>query len=488
MKKAIATLLIACVIPSVHVSVRAAESTTPAAKFADPAEQLDAESEMAMSYIKEMTTCVNKRRPGVLEPFERFQERTRLERGNVIAARTMDFGGDRMRALAAWRDIMLSTVNEYAARSAAKLGVVPPAPVTVDALRAAINDETKRAVPICGGVTTVTASAPFKPTPEDIDREKRFNAELDMALVYTKEMMRCANKLDHTLSRPGDFQRLEKTLREGLSADIRERAAENRDRAPAIEHARDGLIAVMNQFAESVATKLHLGAPVVVTTQSLQAAILDEKARVVPICSGTEPLQGRVAEGHYSSHRNWFSVPIPAPSNQPKAPFSVRDESVDSPDPNYELVRFVVPDFGELLVAGVDRFSDEFIETKIKRDDPRTALSKLAKMALHDIGREFPTMPTLLEDQYLDTAYGEGLVRLYLAPKGSMLVEIKGGGGQPTVADTFDVLIGVMVARQNNDFIYAIAEDDGERGAADGARNALKQKIQSFFASIALNR
>ena len=98
------------------------------------------------------------------------------------------------------------------------------------------------------------------------------------------------------------------------------------------------------------------------------------------------------------------------------------------------------------------------------------------------------TPPTLLEDQYLDTAYGEGLVRLYMASKGSMLTEIKGGGGQPTVADTFDVLIGVMVARQKNDFIYAIAEDDGEGGAAEGTKNVLTQKIQSFFASIALTR
>jgi hypothetical protein len=488
MKKAIATALIACVIPFGHFSVRAVDSTTPSAKYADPTEQLDAEIEMTMSYFKDLTTCVNKIKPGQKEPFARFQERMRLERPNFITARKIDFGGDHMRALAAWRDVLLSSLNDDAARLAAKFGLVPPAPVTVDALRAAINDETMRVVPICSGPTTVMASASYKPSAEDIDREKRLNAELDMALVYAKEMMRCINKLDSNLSRPGDFRRVEKTVREGLSADREERAAANGDRASAIAHARDGLIAVINQFAESVATNLHLGAPVVVTTQSLQAAILDEKARVVPICSGTEPLHGRVAEGRYSSHRNWFSVPIPTPSNQPKAPFSVRDESVDSPDPNYELVRFLVQDFGELFVAGVDRFSDEFIETKIKRDDPRTALSKLANLALHNIGRQFPTMPTLLEDQYLDTAYGEGLVRLYMAPKGSILAEIKGDGGQPAVADTFDVVIGVMVARQKNDFIYAIAEDDGEDGAAEGTKNALKQKTQSFFESIALNR
>jgi hypothetical protein len=75
-----------------------------------------------------------------------------------------------------------------------------------------------------------------------------------------------------------------------------------------------------------------------------------------------------------------------------------------------------------------------------------------------------------------------------MAPKGSILAEIKGGGGQPTVAGTFDVVIGVMVARQKNDFIYAIAEDDDNDSAAEGTKNALKQKLQSFFESIALNR
>ena len=213
---------------------------------------------------------------------------------------------------------------------------------------------------------------------------------------------------------------------------------------------------------------------------------------VTILLAGCASVRGVISGDKYTSPRSWFSVQVPKSSNVFRVPFSIQDGSVNSPDPNYDLVTFLVKDFGELLIAGVDYFSDEFIESKMKPDDHRTVLSKLSNMALQNAtqprGLGFPTKPKVVEERYLSTPYGEALLRVYMAEKGSMLVQIKGGGGKPPVAGTFDTLIAVMVAIQKNNFIYAIAENDDEGDGTDRNKEALKERIQLFFASIAVHR
>jgi len=207
-------------------------------------------------------------------------------------------------------------------------------------------------------------------------------------------------------------------------------------------------------------------------------------------CAATK---GKLADGKYHSARGWFDVPVPKSSNFAQIPFSMQDKSLNNPEANFEIVVFSVKDFGEILIAGVDYYTDDFIEKRMKQDSHRTVLSHLADMALRfnpDVNsvnsRVFPTRPRVLEEGYLNTPYGEALLRVYKAEKGSVLV--RATGRRPTPEDTFDTLIAVIVAMQKNDFIYAIAENDAEGGGTDGNKEALKRRTQSFFAGLAVHR
>ena len=166
-------------------------------------------------------------------------------------------------------------------------------------------------------------------------------------------------------------------------------------------------------------------------------------------------------------------------------PFSIQDKSVNEQDPNYDLVIFWVNGFGELLIAGVDYFSDDVLDKNVKQHDSRTVLSKLASAALY-MERGFPTRPKVVEDTYLSTPYGEALLRVYMAEKGSM--QISAMGRRPTAADTFDTLIAVIVVLQKNNFIYVMAENDNEGQGTDRNKEALKREAQAFFSSIVVHR
>jgi len=203
--------------------------------------------------------------------------------------------------------------------------------------------------------------------------------------------------------------------------------------------------------------------------------------------------QGKIADGKYYSERGWFDVPIPKSSNFAQVPFFTQGKSINSADANFDFVVFSVQDFGEILIAGVDYFTDDFIEKRMKQDNQRTALSKLADMALRfnpDVNapsaRSFPVRPKVVEETYLDTPYGEALFRIYMAERGALLARTT--GRMPTAADTFDTLIAVIVAMQNNNFIYAIAENDAESNGTDRNKEALKRRVKSFFASVAVHR
>lgn len=209
---------------------------------------------------------------------------------------------------------------------------------------------------------------------------------------------------------------------------------------------------------------------------------------VAMLLTGCASAHGVISGDKYISPRGWFSVQVPKSSNPFTVPFSIKDDTLNTPDANYDLVTFSVKDFGELLIAGVDYFPDNFIETNMKLNDHRTVLSKLSRMALHIArqGQGFPIEPKVVEEKYLSTPYGEALVRVYFVEKSSLLVSAT--ERRPTAADTSDTVIAVMVAMQKNDFIYAIAENDAESDGTGRNKEALKERIQGFFTSIAVHR
>jgi Ig-like domain from next to BRCA1 gene/HEAT repeats len=195
--------------------------------------------------------------------------------------------------------------------------------------------------------------------------------------------------------------------------------------------------------------------------------------------------RGVVSGDKYGSPRNWFSVQVPKSSNFANIPFSIQDTSVNQPKVgNYDLVAFEVKDFGEALITGVRQISDDVLD-KRKQDDNRTVLSNLAYKALYD-WRNFPIKPKVVEEKYLSTPHGESLLRVYMAEKGSLLAGA--AGRRPTASDTFDTLIAVIVAKQKNHYVYAIAENDAEGEGAAKNKEALKQRAQSFFESVMVYR
>jgi hypothetical protein len=194
-----------------------------------------------------------------------------------------------------------------------------------------------------------------------------------------------------------------------------------------------------------------------------------------------------VASGdRYSSPQNLFSVQVPRSSNWANVPFSMKDTSVNQPKVgDYDLVAFEVNDFGEALIASVRRIPDDVLD-KMKQDDNKKILSNLARKALYD-WRDFPLEARVVEETYLTTPYGESLLHIYMAEKGSLLRRAT-GGRRPTASDTFDTLIAVIVARKEKYYVYAIAENDAEGDGTDKNKEALRQRAQAFFASVVVMR
>lgn len=191
-------------------------------------------------------------------------------------------------------------------------------------------------------------------------------------------------------------------------------------------------------------------------------------------------IRGGVSEGRYTSPRAVFTITIPTPRNFGRVPFEIFYEGSREGPEDFEEVAFLVKDFGEMLLAGVARAPDDVLRDTAS-DDQRTLRSNAAYRALGR-WRGLPVPPTVEEDTYLDTAYGEALLRVYLAKRGSALTRTRPREGirEP---EHFDTLIAVVMARRNDTLVYAIAQndyltEDGKNGAA------LKRVITEFFSGF----
>jgi hypothetical protein len=105
----------------------------------------------------------------------------------------------------------------------------------------------------------------------------------------------------------------------------------------------------------------------------------------------------------------------------------------------------------------------------------RTALYDWRGNLSKDPGVRLQQEPEIVVEWPVDTHLGAGLVRVYLARGGSLLVVQ--GGGLP--AHREDVLIGVLVVKQTERFAYVVAEE----GSA-GGKDQLIEGMRAVFASI----
>jgi hypothetical protein len=71
---------------------------------------------------------------------------------------------------------------------------------------------------------------------------------------------------------------------------------------------------------------------------------------------------------------------------------------------------------------------------------------------------DLSALPEIAQESLLDTKYGEAIVRVYRAKKGSVLA--KAQGRRPTRDDVFDTNIASIVARQGPIVVFVLAQND----------------------------
>ncbi len=184
-------------------------------------------------------------------------------------------------------------------------------------------------------------------------------------------------------------------------------------------------------------------------------------------------LKSSLSKGTHTSPRGLFSVPVPEASNWAGVPYQIQEET-EPGERNYDTVVFSVKDFGQLMLASVRQIPQAALDNMAK-DEPQNVLKNLAQKALYDWRQNFPEEPQVFLEDFVSTPHGQAILRLYNAPRGSLLQRLEGGSGKGP--QPFDAVIAVMLAKRNNLDIYAIAEDDHEPVG-------LEKRLKELFTSI----
>lgn len=204
---------------------------------------------------------------------------------------------------------------------------------------------------------------------------------------------------------------------------------------------------------------------------------------------------GEITENQqYKSDREMFSVTVPAAGN----PFvrtykwqaqQLKYENVaEKVALDYEEVVFWIGDFGQAYAAGVRRIPQSVLAQIAKEEEKRT-LGNLADKALFEWRSDYAEQPQPVEESSVQTQFGEGLLRIYLAKGSSLLAKDAGSGnaGKPKV-EKFDTYVTVLVVKKDDLFIWTAAEDDYmQRKSPDAPSDPkpdLRKALQRFFATM----
>ncbi len=194
-------------------------------------------------------------------------------------------------------------------------------------------------------------------------------------------------------------------------------------------------------------------------------------------------LHGSLSGETYTSGGKLFSVAVPKATNWGMVPFEAVDATAGGKEP-VDLVQFQVRDFGEVLMACV-RVHPALAHGEHMAQDSSGALRSLSMPSLMSWRPDFPVPPTVLLDTLVTTQFGIGNLRVYLAPKGSVLEEGDGANG----SHHFDVHIAVLVAVRGDDLIYAIADHEALEitPQPDGSGpESLQAALRSFYQGISV--
>ncbi|MFI5106174.1 MAG: hypothetical protein ACHP79_14730, partial [Terriglobales bacterium] len=132
--------------------------------------------------------------------------------------------------------------------------------------------------------------------------------------------------------------------------------------------------------------------------------------------------------------------------------------------------------------AGVRRIPQPALEQMAKEETKQT-LSNLSGKALFAWRDNYAEEPQPVDEAQIKTQFGEGLFRIYMAKRSSILGRVTGmdEAGKPKLEPS-DARIAVLVVKKGDSFIYATAED--EYTEMNGAPADLRKQLESFFASM----
>lgn len=200
---------------------------------------------------------------------------------------------------------------------------------------------------------------------------------------------------------------------------------------------------------------------------------------------------GEIKEGkQYNSSGGTFSITVPPAGNPFARIYKWQESRLKYENFDYEEVVFFIHDFGQAYGAGVRRIPQAVL-AQMAKEEPKQTLSTLAFKALGQ-WRDLAEEPQVVEDTLVETQFGEGLLRVYLAKQSSMMGRVVGTdeGGKPKI-QRFDTHIAVLVVKKGDWFIYATAEDDYLQtnattppGGPFDPKPELKKMLQSFFATM----
>ena len=199
---------------------------------------------------------------------------------------------------------------------------------------------------------------------------------------------------------------------------------------------------------------------------------------------------GKIEENKlYKSSRGTFSITVPAAGNAFVRTYEWQAAQLKQDTYDYEEVVFYISDFGEAYGAGVRRIPQSVVAEMAKEEEKQT-LSNLADKALFQWRDNYAEEPKSVDELSVQTQFGQGLLRIYLAPHSSLLSRSTGGGHVGDLKlEKFDAYIAVLVVKKDDRFIYATAEDDWLQtgfGAASDPKSALQKGLQNFFASMSV--
>jgi hypothetical protein len=195
------------------------------------------------------------------------------------------------------------------------------------------------------------------------------------------------------------------------------------------------------------------------TSPSIRTTLSIVVFSLFPSLSGA---QGEVRDGQYTSPNRLFVVNIPKPV--PYA-ITVLDTKGDS---RYDKVMFHVKDFGQYHVISA-RILPSHSVSLMDQDSHRTVLRNVSQVSLMAWRTDLPTLPEVTQESFFDTKYGEAIMRVYRAKKGSFLATAQ--GRRPTPSDVFDTNIASIVARQGSLVVYVLAQDDSSPQTAATVTN-----------------